>query len=401
MRKVPPVGTPTDLLDIARALLLRKGIEGFAQSLKGLTGRRFAIFVNSGTTAYYLILRALSRMDERKGVFLPAYTAPSLILPIERASLKPGFVDVDLRTFNARTSFPVTDDTLAITVVHMYGIPTWFSREEEEELRERGIFLIEDLASALGSTLGNRPCGSFGDVSFVSFNRGKNLSTATGGAVLIDREDLYRLLLDEAERLPEPSLPERLNIFLRTVALSFAVRPWFYGLFRPLVSRYRYKGLHQDFRSLRYTPFQAALGAILMERGEEIFRRRYQNGMHLYAHLSGVKGIRLPAIPEDSRPAFNQFPLVVEDPEKRDTLYEALTGAGIEATTLYPEPIHRAYNLFKGEDPFPNATYLARRILLIPVHPYVEGRDIERAARVVRKCLTEATKSAKKPKKAD
>lgn len=390
MKIIPPAGTPVGLIDIARALLARNGIERFTRVLRDYTGRKFILFTNSGTTAYYLILRVLKRLCGDGEVFLPAYTAPSLILPVRKAGLEPRLWDVDIDTFNADPSqLPslVTNRTIAITVVHMYGLPVWFDREGEEGFRKSGILLIEDLASALGSRMGSRPLGSFGDVSFISFNRGKNLSTFRGGAILTDREDLYRLLLEEGKALPPPSPAVKFSILLKTIALSFAVRPWFYTVFRGLISRYRYTQLHRDFEAFQYTNFQAGLGAFLLQKGERIFQRRYENGIYLLTLLSGIKGIRLPVIPEDSRPAFNQFPLLVEDPVRRNAIHRGLVEEGIEATTLYPDPIHRIFKMFRGEDPFPNATYISKRLLLIPPHPYVDGKALEKVRMVIERHL--------------
>lgn len=384
---IPSVGTPIGLRDILNGLLLRRPCEGFEETIAKQTGRKYVVLTNSGTTAYFLILKALQRLSTRREVILPAYTAPSLILPIQKAGLIPRLCDIDLATFNmdlAALREVIGDNTLAVTIVHMFGLPTSLEHPSED------AFLIEDLASAHGSILNGRTVGSFGDVSFVSFNRGKNFSTFSGGAIGTDREDIHRFVIDEGKRcLREPSFKVRTGIILKSIALAFAVRPWFYTIFRRVISPFKYKGLHYDFDIYAYTRFQAGMGNSAFKKAWLIFERRRRNGFYLHSALSGIGGIVIPSIPAGFMPAFNQFPLLIEDQNKRDVILKALIRGGIEATILYPEPIHEIYDLgYESDpDPFPKATYLSRRLILIPTHPYVTERHLKKAADIIKKYL--------------
>jgi len=390
---IPSVGTPVGFKDIVNGLLSRGALERFAETIAEHTKRRHVLLANSGTTAYFFILRALQRLSDKKEVILPAYTAPSLILPIKKAGLVPRLCDIELKTFNMDlTALPPTmsDDTLAITIVHMFGLPQWFESAVQEDEFAQSSFIIEDLASAQGSTLNGRPVGSFGDVSFVSFNRGKNFATLAGGAVGTDREDIFRLVMEEGKRyLRQPSSMTRIGIVLKAIALSLAVRPWFYTIFRALVSRFKYQGLHHAFAIQAYTKFQAGMGESAFKRAQFIFEKRFENGLYLHRAFSGVDGITIPAIPDGSLPVFNQFPLLIDDPSKRDSIRDALIKGGVESTILYPYPIHEVYDLGydRNTDPFPHATYLSRRLVLIPTHPYVTERHLKRAVAIVLKLL--------------
>jgi perosamine synthetase len=177
----------------------------------------------------------------------------------------------------------------------------------------------------------------------------------------------------------------RIGICFKAIALSLAVRPWFYTIFRGLISPFKYHGLHDAFAIHAYTRFQAAMGESAFRRARFIFHKRFENGLYLHRALAGVDGITIPAIPNGSLPCFNQFPLLVNDPQKRNVIINALLKRGIEATTLYPQPIHRVYDLGYDlkNDPFPNATHLSRRLILIPTHPSVEKRHLKRAVDTV------------------
>jgi len=392
---IPSVGTPVGFKDIMNGLFATRTWEGFARTIESQTKRKYILLANSGTTAYFLILKALQRLSNKnkKEVILPAYTAPSLILPIKKAGLIPRLCDIDLKTFNMDlTALPaaMSDDTLAVTIVHMFGLPQWFASQAQENQFSKSSFIIEDLASAQGSTLNGRPVGSFGDVSFVSFNRGKNFATLAGGVVGTDREDIFRLVMEEGKRyLRQPAFMTRISIVLKAIALSLAVRPWFYTIFRGFVSRFKYQGLHHAFAIQAYTKFQAGMGESAFKRAQFIFEKRFENGLYLHRAFSGVDGITIPAIPDGSLPVFNQFPLLIDDPSKRDSIRDALIKGGVESTILYPYPIHEVYDLGydRNTDPFPHATYLSRRLVLIPTHPYVTERHLKKAVAIVLKLL--------------
>lgn len=389
---IPSVGTPVGCKDILSGLLSTRARGAFVRTIAKQTKRKHALLTNSGTTAFFLIMKALQRLSDKREVILPAYTAPSLILPIKKAGLIPRLCDIDLKTFNMDlTALPkvISDDTLAVTIVHMFGLPQWLESVAEEEL-SKSAFIIEDLASAHGSTLYGRTVGCFGDVSFVSFNRGKNFSTLSGGAMVTDREDIYRLAKEEAKRyLREPDFFEKIVIAVKAIALSLAVRPWFYTLFRRFIAQFKYQGLHHDFAIHAYTRFQAGMGNAAFKRGRFIFEKRFQNGLYLHRALSGIDGVTIPAIPDGSIPAFNQFPLLINNHSQRDVIFNALEQCGIEATRLYPQPIHAVYDLGynRTKDPFPNATYLSRRLILIPTHPYVNKRHLQRAVDTIKRYL--------------
>ena len=84
----------------------------------------------------------------------------------------------------------VTDKTRAIIAVDLYGNMPEF-HELQEFCDQRGIYLIEDAAEALGSQLDGIKAGKFGVGSVFSFHRTKTITTGEGGMLLIDDQSLY------------------------------------------------------------------------------------------------------------------------------------------------------------------------------------------------------------------
>lgn len=391
---VPSTGTPISFLDILAGVtsLFNRPMAAFENTLKVYTNKKHCYFTNSGTTAFYLILKALKKLSDKTEVVLPAYTAPSLILPIRKAGLKPVLCDISLKTFNMDIPLLgncINENTLCIVPVHMFGAPT--DMEAVTDIaKQRAVFVVEDAASSLGTLINNSPTGILGDVGFYSFNRGKNLSTLSGGCIVTDNAGLAEKIRSECALLPKLKLVSRAKVSVKLVALSLAVRPLFYTLFYNLISKLKYTALHTDFESFAYTNFQAGIGRSLFSHTGRIFGKRYDHGMFLFDKLNGLKGISLPELIPHATTVFNQFPVLFNDEDVKEKVFGRIISTGIESTKLYPDPIHRVYDLgydVDRNDPFPNATYFSKRLLLIPTHPMLNVAGLSRMVNIIKEGL--------------
>lgn len=392
--KMPTAGTPYILSDMFRAKIglvqSRRVILQFEDVLKEYLSVANLRLVNSGTTANFIIykvLKELRKRDEQVEIILPAYTAPSLLLPIEAEGLTPVLVDIDPATFNldiTKVAEIFNSKTLAVMPVHMFGLPC-----EVESLLKlttgSDIFMLEDGASALGTMVNGQHIGTRAPFGFYSLNRGKNVSTLAGGIITWKDSGLSGLFdkyIGELSSLPAHS---QFSMFLKVVALSLAVRPLTYTLLNPIVAKFKYTTLHTHFDSFQYTKMQAALGINLWKRIGYLDQKRVDNGLRLFEVFKGRDGFRIPVIPDGSRVAFNQFPVVVDDLKKRSLIIERLKQSGIETTTLYDHSLHHIFPELNeaGDDPYPNSTYLAEHLLLIPPHAQINHRIIRKIQKVI------------------
>ena len=140
---------------------------------------------------------------------------------------------------------------------------------------------------------------------------------------------------------PTPDFVLRLKIRAFAVALALIVRPLGYTLLHPIAERLKYKELHTDFHIRAYTPFQARLGLSLLNKLERFSQKRLANGRFLQDAFSNIDGIRLPQVLETGAPAYNQFPVLLPDEQTRSAVHRAILETGLEATRLYPDPVHR------------------------------------------------------------
>jgi perosamine synthetase len=389
--RIPSAGTPLHSHNLLKALsgLWQTHSSAFQTMLSNRLDKPYLTLVNSGTTACYLALKALASRSSRREVVIPAYTAPSITLPIKKAGLLPRLCEVSLDTLNmdpVHLEKAIGPDTLCVMPVHMFGLPCDMDAIRQT-LSDKRIPILEDAASSYGSRLGDRETGTMGDIGFISFNRGKNLSTLAGGCILMDDASTYEYVESEKLKLPVLTAIDQLKLWLKLIGLSVAVRPLGYTLLYEFVRRYKYTDLHTDFVSFQYPEVLAGTGVSLINQEADIIRRRHENGRLLHEGLENIKGIQVAQPIDDAYTAYNQFPLILEDPSGRDVLVDDIfRKTGVEATTLYPDPLHHIYDLGypTEEDPFPNATYVSRRLLLIPTHPLMNPATLIQVADLIR-----------------
>ena len=172
------------------------GIIGkFENELADFCNRKYSAAVSNGSVALDLALKALylKKGDE---VILPSFTIISCLSAVIRSGAKPIFCDVDSNSWNMKledVENVFTKNTKAVLMVHTYGL-TAEAEEIENFCKEKGIYLIEDAAEAHGQTYNNRVCGSFGDISTMSFYANKHITSGEGGAVLSNSNDINEII---------------------------------------------------------------------------------------------------------------------------------------------------------------------------------------------------------------
>ena len=189
------------------------------------------LFTGSGTAAFYLALKAVARDTGADEVILPAYTARTLVYAVRKAGLRPVLCDISLEDFNIdirQLQAMIGSRTLAVVAVHMFGIPVPGIAALKAALPQR-VCLIEDFCQAMGGAVAGRPVGPFGQLSFCSFNRGKNLPLFSVGLLCVQDAALWepgRRQYQQVRAMPAGTA----GLFLKMCALAAVMRPEIYGL---------------------------------------------------------------------------------------------------------------------------------------------------------------------------
>lgn len=385
LRRMPTTAFPLSLFDIAASSRVlwskERFIREFESEFARFIGVKHASLADSGTAAFYLVIKAFHQLTGKNEVILPAYTVPTLTLAMERAGLKTKLCEISKETFNLdydQLEQVINKDTLCIVPVHMFGYPCAMAPIQEIAKAEN-VFLFEDACQAPGARLSTKMVGSLGDAACFSLCKGKNFSTFNGGVATTNSDEIAERIRSLRDTLPLYGALFSISTACKLTALSLAMKPFFYKMLYPLIAPFKSTEVHTEFDPKHFTEFQAALGKRLLGKLEKTNHIRKKNGLKLIDSLKSYDSLIIPQIIEGAEPVFNHLPVVLKRSELVQPVRAALWRKGIDTARMYERPIHRIYDLgYDGEqDPFPNATYVAERLVTLPTHPYLKDRDLE------------------------
>jgi 8-amino-3,8-dideoxy-alpha-D-manno-octulosonate transaminase len=162
----------------------------FEEEFSEKIGTQQSFLLNSGTNALIVALMALgiSKGDE---VIIPSYTFVATAGAVLSVGAIPVVVNVnnDLMISIEEIEKHITDRTKAIIPVHMDGIQCEIDKIVELA-KEKGLYVIEDVAQALGAKYKGKYLGAWGDFGCFSFNRDKILTAGEGGLVTTSNTEL-------------------------------------------------------------------------------------------------------------------------------------------------------------------------------------------------------------------
>lgn len=177
---------------------LGPNVKAFEESIESFIGQgMYAACLSSGTGAIHLALELLG-VGHGDEVICQSLTFSASANPITYLGATPVFIDSEKETWNLCPDLleKALIDRLkkgkkpkAIIAVHLYGMP-YKSDEIREVALKYDIPVLEDSAEALGSRYRNRSCGSLGDLSILSFNGNKIITTSGGGALLTSDKEM-------------------------------------------------------------------------------------------------------------------------------------------------------------------------------------------------------------------
>lgn len=285
-------------------------VDAFEAELAARAGVPHALALASGTAALHLGLLVLG-VQPGDSVICASFTFAASANVIRYVGAEPVFVDADEATWcidpdavaEAIASERAAGRRVgAVIAVDLYGSMPDYERLEAL-CQALEVPLLEDAAEALGSTLGGRPAGSFGDAGVFSFN-GNKIMTTSGGGMFVSRQ---------AE-------PVRKARYLSTQA-------------REPVAHYEHRAIGFNYR---LSNLLAAVGRGQLERLDELLALRARNRTTYERELSDV--LAFMPIPEglDCNHWLTCGLLTSHEPEQ---VRLALEAHDIEARRLW-KPMH-------------------------------------------------------------
>jgi perosamine synthetase len=389
LRQVAPAGTPITLgaLGAWSGRLVRGGdhVADLTAAVRDRFGLAGCTPTATGRAGLVLILRALARLapPSRIEVVIPSYTCYTVAASVVVAGLRPRVVDIDIETLDFAPSALERVDysrVLAIVPTNLFGLPSnlpWL----QSLASQHGVRLIDDAAQAMGASIGGRASGTWGDAGLYSLDKGKNITAIEGGLAVTRNADLADALAAEAASLTPPSSGAVTRDAMKLLAYAVFLRPWLYWIpnavpqlqlgttrYTPEIAAERYNGVLAAM-ALQMLPRLAALNAA---------RQRVAAALAEAVSGSGLTTVR---VHDGAEAVYLRFPVLARNRTERDALIASLVDRGIGATGSYPTSVVDIPELAEVMAPFraacPAGRGVADRILTLPTHAFVTGRDVK------------------------
>lgn len=339
------------------------------RDFKQYIGAGATVALNSCTAALQLAVQVLG-IPPGSEVITSTMTFCATANAIVHAGCTPVLVDCE-RNMNidvAAVERAITPQTRAILPVHFAGRPCDM-KALMALARKHDLFVIEDCAHAIESTIDGQHCGTFGDIGCFSFYATKNMTTVEGGMVTCKTQEI-------ADRIAILGL---------------------HGMSKDARKRYSDDGfVHYDVSQPGYkynmTDLAASLGIHQLARIEKNLERRQVLWDYYLRELADLPLI-LPAAPEPgTRHALHLFTCLV-DPARtsvtRDQLLKRLhllkIGCGVHYRAVHVLDYYK--RTYPNFGPFPNADFITDTTFSIPLSAAVTDQDAADVVRALRLSL--------------
>lgn len=333
--------------------ILGKPVVELEEKLSKYVGRKHCVGVANGTEALQLALMAYD-IGPGDAVFTSDFTYFASAGCASIIGATPILVDIDLDTFNMspialekQIQKVITEGKLTpkvIIPVDLFGLPANYP-EIEKIAKKYGLLILEDAAQGFGGQINGKLACSFGDISATSFFPAKPLGCyGDGGAIFTDDDAIDARLrsLRASGKSPEDKYDNReIGMNSRLDTLQAAI----------LMPKF------QAFKDYEVD----AVNAVAKK------------------YTAALKGkVITPTIPEGYLSSWAQYTILLENREHRDAVQFKLKEKGIPSMIYYPRGLHQqaAYRWMELSDKdYPNTLTATRRVLSLPMHPYMKNED--------------------------
>lgn len=321
-------------------LTLGKYTREFEQKFAEYVGTKYAIAVNSGTSALEIPLRALD--VQGSSVIVPTNTFFATPAAVVHAGGKIIFADIteNLCLDPESVRQKIQKDTKGVIIVHIGGIVPPQTEEIQDICREHKLFLIEDAAHAHGSTLNGRKAGTFGIAAAFSFYPTKVITSGEGGMILTNDEEIYK----------------------RTLVFRDQGKAGFLG------------NVHTEMGyNWRMSEIHAAIGLAQFARLDEFITARRRIAQIYDRELERITGIALVEIPPEVKSNYYKYVTLLKTGTDRASLkkelkdkYSISLSGEVYELPCHLQPIFMDLYGFKGGE-LPMAEDFCKRQICLPI----------------------------------
>jgi len=349
------------VLRVVRSRWLSMGEEtqSFEKEFADFVGAKHAFAVTNATAALHLACMAVG-IQPGDEVIVPSLTFVATANAVRYAGGVPVFADIEseewLTISPASIEKCITKRTRAIMVMHYGGYPCDMPAILEIA-RKHGLAVIEDSAHTIGSELGGKKLGTWGQVGCFSFFSNKNMTTGEGGmAVTNDDELAAKLRVLRSHGMTSLSWDRHKG------------HAWTYDV---VDLGYNY----------RIDEIRSALGRTQLKKVPD-FNRRRESLTRLYREMLGelAPGVLVPFQAQRGISCHHIMPILLPEGVNRFDFMEGMKAGGIQTSIHYP-PIHHFQN-YAGRMDFLKTDLTVTesagtREITLPLYPAMNDVDVE------------------------
>lgn len=344
------------VMDVMNSGMLVQGkkVKKLEELFAKLCGVKYAVAVNSGTSALHVALLAMGigRGDE---VITTPFTFIATSNAICMTGAKPVFVDIDEKTFNidpSKIEAKISKKTKAILTVDLYGQAASYS-EIKRIARKNKLFIIEDAAQAVNARYGEMKTGNVVDIATFSLYATKNIMSGEGGMVTTNSDEYYN----------------RIKLLRHHGQDGNA--------------KYEYKSLGYNYRMM---DLNASIAIEQVKKINRITKRRREIAQAYDRAFKDIDGLIIPYVERNNYHVYHQYTLRVtsEFPLKRDELKNYLLSNGIQSEIYYPKPLYLFSHLGINH-PLEITDKVSKEVLSIPVNSLLTNNEVRKIISTIKK----------------
>lgn len=324
-------------------------VKQLEEEVKNYVGAKYAIAVNSGSSAIELVMRALD--VKGKDVIVPTNTFLATAMGVHNAGGNVVLADVKPDTLNIgleQIEEVITENTAGVIIVHIGGIITPEIEKIKDFCDKRGIWLFEDAAHAIGCNYSEKYAGTFGIAGSYSLFATKVITSGEGGIIVTNSVEL--------------------NEKLRILRNHGKEKDW--------------ETYHTEISSnYRMSEITAVVGMAQFKRLDEKIAKRNEIAQYYFSEFKKIPEIKV-LFPENK---CNWYKIIVMLPDNVDAIELKKKmkekGIGLQGEVyripLHKQPIANRLN-FTGD--YKNADRICRQHICFPIY---EELTIEQAENIV------------------
>jgi len=347
-------------------LTMSKKVSHFEELFAKFVGVKFAVAVNSGTSALEIPLRALG--VKGKSIIVPTNTFMATPLAVLHAGAKVIFADVSSKTLSIdpkEIEKKTKNGTVGIIPVHIGGIVSSQWKEIERACRLNNLFILEDAAHAHGSKINNRKAGSLGIAAAFSFYPTKVLNTGEGGMITTNNKSLYKKFVT----------------------------------FRNHGKENPKKNIHTELGyNWRMAEITALLGIEQVKKANKILSERRKLAKLYDKILINTPNLKLQKILPEIKSSYYKY-IVFVNRSIRDKIkrkmekdFGIILPGEVYNTLCHSQPVfkrHKSLIIKTGDQKFRNAKKISSEQLCLPLYPGLKDKEIKYVAYSLKKILNE------------